>query len=155
MNREQRIEAAYNYGREQALALRTQAPELTDTEVIDKEAFIPAWREGVQVLGAPVAYMDQVYRVLQAHDSTGNPGWNPVDTPALFGLCHTTNPMKAKPWVAPLGTSGVYKLDECYVDGDDIVRQQIFDGDNVFDAVAMPNYWKIVGTLKNGVFTAI
>lgn len=32
---------------------------------------------------------------------------------ALWGLAHTKNPAKAKPFVAPYGTSGVYMKDEC------------------------------------------
>lgn len=135
-------EAMYEYGREKALELRVAAPELSGTELIEQETFIPTWREGPQVAGAPVSYEAQVYRVLQAHDSTGNPGWNPVDAPALFGICHTTNPQKAKPWVTPMGTSGLYYKDECYLDNDGVVWQQVYDGGNEYDAATVPARWK-------------
>ena len=137
--------AMYAYGRTKAQELRANAPDMTDTEVIDQELFIPDWREGPQVAGAPVQYRGQVYRVLPpGHDSTGNPGWNPVDTPALFSVCHTKDPAKAKPWVDPYGISGMYTLGDCYVDDEGIVHRQIFDGDNVYDAAAMPDRWETV-----------
>ena len=137
------IEAMYNYGRQKALELRAVAPELTDTEVIEQELFIPTWHEGQQILDAVVKYEGQVYRVLQAHDSTGNPSWNPASSSALFGICHTKNPLKAKPWVAPMGTSGLYYLDECYVDIYGTVWKQIFDGGNVYDAATVPERWEM------------
>ena len=134
------IQAAYNYGREKALELREEAPTLTDTEVIDQELFIPTWHEGFQPLGAVVQFEGQVYRVIQEHDSTGNWYWNPSASPALFSICHTKNPFKAKPWVSPYGTSGMYYLDECYIDGN-TVWKQIYDGENVYDAVTLPERW--------------
>lgn len=139
----------YNYGREKALELREEAPTLTDTEIIDREDFIPHWKEGPQIVGAPVQYNEQVYRVLQAHDSTGNPSWNPIDTPALFSICHTKNPYKAKPWVQPLGTSGMYELGDCYIDGNGIIWQQIYDGGNVYDAATLPQRWEQVSSQLN------
>ena len=136
--------AAYNYGREKALELRAEAPELTDTEIIDQELFIPTWHEGVQVLNAPLQYEGQVYRVLQAHDSTGNPSWTPATQPALFSICHTKNPKKAKPWMAPQGISGMYELGDCYIDNEGIIWRQIYDGDNVYDAATLPERWEEV-----------
>lgn len=137
--------AMYAYGRSKALELREAAPELTDTEVIDAELFIPTWRKGPQVAGAPVQYEGQVYRVLPpGHDSTGNPGWNPADTQALFGICHTKDPAKAKPWAAPMGISGLYYKAECYVDGEGVVWRQVYDGGNEYDATALPSRWEAV-----------
>lgn len=133
--------AMYTYGRTKALELRAAAPNMTDTEIIDQELFVPAWREGPQEAGAPVGHNGQVFRVLQAHDSTGNPAWNPTDTRSLFSLCHTKNSAKAKPWVAPAGTSGMYYKDECYVDDEGQVWRQIYDGGNIFDAATLPERW--------------
>ena len=143
MNNTDLTNGMYQYGRNKALELRESAPSLTDTEVIDQEAFIPEWKPGVQVLNAPVrrSELDQNYRVLQGHDSTASPDWTPETQPALFGIMHTKNPAKAKPWAEPMGTSGVYKLDECYREEDGIVWQQIYDGDNVYDAKALPERW--------------
>ena len=144
MDRDLLIQAMYAYGRNKALDLRDEAPELTDTEVIEQELFIPTWREGPQIFEAPVKYEGQVYRVLQAHDSTGNPGWNPAAAPALFGICHTKDPAYAKPWAPPTGTSGMYYKDECYTDGE-VVWRQTYDGGNVYDAATLPERWEAVG----------
>ena len=44
------------YGRTKALELRIAAPELTDTEIIDQELFVPHWKEGPQIKDAPLQY---------------------------------------------------------------------------------------------------
>ena len=142
------IEAMYQYGRQMALSVREQAPSLADTEVIAQEDFIPEWRAGVQKKDALVkrSNKDQVYRVLQAHDSTANPNWTPETQPALFSICHTTDPNKAKPWADAQGTSGMYYKNECYKDVNGIVFRQTYDGANVYDAAAMPERWeKVIG----------
>ena len=132
------------YGRARASVLADKASTLTDTELIAEEDYIPEWQPGPWAAGAPVQHNGQVYRVLQAHDSTGNESWAPDQVPALFGLCHTTDPTKAKPWVQPLGISGAYKLGECYRDEQGRVWRQVFDGDNVYDAVTVPGRWEQV-----------
>ena len=125
---------------------------MTDTEVLDNEQYIPEWRAGKQKIGAPVMYEGNGYRTLQTHDSTYNESWTPYAERSLFGLMHTKNPAKAKPWVAPLGISGMYAYDECYVDESGVVRQQLYDGMNEFPASALPERWKAVGMLKDGVY---
>lgn len=137
-------EAMYNYGREKALELREDAPNLTDTEIIDQELFIPHWKEGLQIKDAPLQYEGQVYRVLQAHDSTGNPSWTPATQSALFSICHTKNPFKAKPWITPQGISGMYELGDCYIDDEGIIWRQIYNDSNVYDAATLPERWEQV-----------
>ena len=145
ISKEHLRDGMYAYGRNEALRLREAAPGLTDTEVIAKETFIPEWRPGVQAAHALVrrAALDQVYRVIEpGHDSTANPDWTPEAYPALFSICHTTDPAKAKPWAAPQGTSGMYQAGECYIDAAGQVWRQIYDGGNVYDAAAMPERWE-------------
>ena len=141
------IAGMFNYGQSQARLLRENAPDMTDAEIMEEESYIPEWRAGLQKAGAPVRRkdLDQNYRTLQAHDSSANPEWTPENSPALFGLMHSKNPNNAKAWVAPLGTSGMYYLDECYKDADGNVWQQIFDGENIYDAATMPDRWVKVG----------
>ena len=138
-------EALYWYGKDKALALRNQAEGMSGTEIIDQEIFVPEWKPAnYQTVGAPIRYGGQVYKVLQAHDSTSNPDWTPAATPALWSICHTTDPAKAKPWLEPQGTSGMYQLGECYRADDGMVYRQIYDGDNVYDAAATPDRWETV-----------
>lgn len=118
---------------------------MSGTEIIDQELFAPEWKPAnYQTVGAPVKFDGQVYKVLQAHDSSQTPDWTPAATPALWSICHTTDPAKAKPWLEPQGTSGMYQLGECYRADGGIVYRQIYDGDNVYDAEAMPERWEAV-----------
>lgn len=108
-----------------ALDLRTKASsgELTDTEIIDKEEAIPNFdREKDYTnspIGTPIQDDGQVFGLLQPHNAASYEG-TPMTLRNLWALKHTKNPAKAKPYVAPLGTSGLYMKDECCV-VDDIV----------------------------------
>ena len=138
-------EAIRILAKESALHLKEQGKGMSGTEIIDQEIFIPEWRPAdYQTVGAPVCYEGQVYKVLQAHDSTANPDWTPAATPALWSVCHTTDPAKAKPWAEPQGTSGMYQLGECYIADDGTIYRQIYDGDNVYNAEALPERWEAV-----------
>ena len=131
--------------KENALQLKTQGGSMSGTEIIDREIFVPEWKPGnYSTIGAPVSYEGQVYKVLQAHNSTANPDWTPAATPALWSVCHTTDPAKAKPWMEPQGTSGMYQLGECYIADDGTIYRQIYDGDNVYNAEALPERWEAV-----------
>lgn len=138
-------EAIRILAKESALHLKEQGKGMSGTEIIDQELFVPEWKPAnYQTVGAPVRYEGQVYKVLQVHDSTSNPDWTPAATPALWSVCHTTDPAKAKPWLEPQGTSGMYYKDECYRADDGTVYRQIYDGGNVYDAEAMPDRWEAV-----------
>lgn len=108
-------------GRADALTLRADAVEgrVTDTEIIDREEAVPAWRNDCDYSGAavgtPVAYDGQVYGLLQPHNASYYPGVTPPEMPAMWRVKHTTNPDKAKPWVKPTSTSDMYLAGECMV----------------------------------------
>lgn len=138
-------EAMRIFAKENALRLKEQGEGMSGTEIIDRELFVPEWKPAnYQTVGAPVKFDGQVYKVLQVHDSTSNPDWTPAATPALWSICHATDPAKAKPWLEPQGTSGMYYKDECYRADDGTVYRQIYDGGNVYDAAATPDRWETV-----------
>ena len=138
-------EAMGIFAKQNAQHLKEQGEGMSGTEIIDQELFVPEWKPAnYQTVGAPVKFAGQVYKVLQAHDSSQTPDWTPAATPALWSICHTTDPAKAKPWLEPQGTSGMYYKDECYLADDGTVYRQIYDGDNVYDAAAMPDRWQAV-----------
>ena len=138
-------EAMGIFSKQNAQHLKEQGKGMSGTEIIDQELFVPEWKPAnYQTVGAPVKFDGQVYKVLQAHDSTSNPDWTPAATPALWSVCHTTDPAKAKPWAEPQGTSGMYYKDECYRADDGTVYRQIYDGGNVYDAAATPDRWEAV-----------
>lgn len=132
-------------GRADALALRTAAADMTGTEIIDREHQAPAFDPGKDYsgwpAGAPVSDEGQVWKLIQPHNAANYDG-RPATLRALWSLCHTTDPAKAKPWVDPYGTSGMYMLGECYVDADGVVHRCKADN-TVHDAAALPSAWEI------------
>lgn len=103
-------------GRADALDLAARAPDMDGTAIIAEETKIPAWSADAdysgQKAGIPVRDEGQVWTLLQPHNAAHYTG-RPSELRALWGLAHTTDSTKAKPWVAPYGTSGLYMIDEC------------------------------------------
>ncbi|MCL2752318.1 MAG: hypothetical protein FWE62_06165 [Firmicutes bacterium] len=69
----------------QELQAETLAQAATDDEtVIELTPLLPEWEPKAYSLNAVVQYEDEPYKCVQAHDATGNPGWTPDATPALW-----------------------------------------------------------------------
>lgn len=139
-------EVFYDLGRKEAQRLRAEAKGLDGTAIIEREASVPAFEAQKDYsgwpCGAPVADDGQVWTLLQPYNAAEHPG-RPAELRTLWGLCHTKDPAKAKAWVAPLGTSGMYMKDECYRDADGAAWR--CRGDNtVQDAKALPSGWEKV-----------
>ena len=72
-----------------ALAARAVSGEADDQELLDNQPMIPTWRERDYTdvpVGTPYQWQGIIYKLLQAHDATGNPGWTPDTVPALKTL---------------------------------------------------------------------
>ena len=140
------IDAMRSLGRADALALRDSAVGMTGTEIIRSEHCIPKWGGTKDYTswpaGSPVADDGQIWTLLQPHNAASYEG-RPGDLRALWGLCHTKDQGRAKPWVEPLGTSGMYMSGECYRDDDGVVWRCKQDN-TVHDAVALPAAWEEV-----------
>lgn len=67
----------------------------------------------------------------------------PADLPALWSICHTKDPAKAKPYQAPDGRSGMYMLDECCTQEGHVWRSVI--DDNVWPPSGYPDGWEDLG----------
>lgn len=133
-------------GGSDAAALRAEAAagEITDTEIIDRERTIPdfSFKDYTNyAIGTPVADGGQVYGLLQPYNASLYPQ-RPAELPALWGLKHTKNPAKAKPYVAPMGTSGLYMKDECCI-YDGLVYRCLNDN-NPYSPVDYPAAWEEV-----------
>lgn len=131
-------------GKASAIALRAEAKGLSGTEIIARERdapdFDPEKDYSAWPIGAPVRDGGQVWTLLQPYDAAKNPG-RPEELRAIWGLCHTKDPEKAKPWVDPFGTSGLYFLGECYRAGDGTVFRCKVPQTN-FNAEAYPDAWE-------------
>lgn len=135
-----------NAGRAAALELRGAAAYMTGTEIIDQEhdapAFDPKKDYSAWPVGSPVADEGQVWTLIQPYNAAHYEG-RPSTLRALWGLCHTKDPAKAKPWVDAYGTSGMYMTDECYIDENGVVWR-CNDDNTVHPASVLPTAWEEV-----------
>lgn len=133
-------------GAADAAALRTEAADLDGTAIIAREGAVPDFNPNKDYsgwpAGAPVADDGQVWQLIQPHNAKDYAG-RPATLRALWGLCHTKDPARAKPWVDPLATSGMYMTDECYRAEDGKVYRCLAD-DTVHNAAALPAAWEEV-----------
>ena len=133
-------------GRKDALSLRSRAADMDGTAIIAEEAKVPAFDPekdySAWPVGAPVRDEGQVWTLLQPHNAAYYTG-RPSGLRALWGLTHTKDPEKAKPWVNPYGTSGMYMTGECYRAEDGTVYRCLYDN-TVYDAPALPGGWEAV-----------
>lgn len=133
-------------GRNDALSLRSRAAGMTGTEIIAEEIAAPPFDPGKDYsawpAGAPVTDEGQVWTLIQPYNAANYEG-RPSELRALWGLAHTTDPKRAKPWVDPYGTSGMYMTGECYEDAEGTIWRCLQDN-NVYDATALPEAWEVV-----------
>lgn len=133
-------------GAADAAALRAEAADLDGTAIIAREGAVPDFDPSKDYsgwpVGAPVADNEQVWQLIQPHNAKDY-GGRPATLRALWGLCHTKDPARAKPWVNPFGTSGMYMTDECYRSADGKIYHCKADN-TVHDAEALPAAWEEV-----------
>lgn len=131
-------------GRAAALELREAASGMNGTQIIDREQdaplFDPTRDYSSFPVGSPVRDNGQVWILLQPYNASIYPQ-RPAELRALWGLAHTTNPEKAKPWVDPYGTSGMYMHGECYMDEEGVVWRCLQDN-VVHPASVLPSAWE-------------
>lgn len=133
-------------GRSDALKLREAAHSMTGTQIIDQEVSVPAFDPQKDYTawpaGSPVADEGQVWLLIQPHNAAHYQG-RPSTLRALWGLAHTQGPKRAKAWVSPYGTSGMYMAGECYKARNGTVYRAKNDN-TVMDADAYPDGWEVV-----------
>ena len=131
-------------GTEDALDLRGRAAEMDGTGIIAEESKAPAFDPAKDYtgwpVGAPVQDDGQVYKLLQPYNASTWPDQRPADLPALWSVCHTKDPDRAKPYMAPNGTSGMYMTGECCTEGGSDDRSTI--DDNVWRPSEYPQGWE-------------
>lgn len=126
--------------------MRQGAAEMDGTAIIAMERAVPAWDKQQDYtdwpVGSPVADESQVWTLITPHRAADYEG-RPSTLRALWGLCHTKDPAKAKPWVAPEGQSGMYMTGECYKATDGTIYRCKQDN-CVWDADGLPSAWEEV-----------
>ena len=143
-------------GKTDARQLRERAPNMDGTALIAEEQKIPlfdpqkdysGWPIGAPVLEEVGGEM-QVFGLMQPHNAAHYPSSRPSNTPALWSIKHTKDPAKAKPWLAPSGTSGLYAKDEVCTDPaaenpTTVYRSKV--DNNAYAPSAYPPNWEIIG----------
>lgn len=146
------IKTLSELGRLKAESIREKvvAKEIDDTELIDNEDYIPEWKQMDYTnvaIGTPVRDplddSGQVYKLWQQHDATGQPDWHPSVAVSLWDIAHTKNPDKAKPYVEPQGTRGMYMKDEVMIWTDGKTYRSTADN-NVYTPEAYARWWEVV-----------
>lgn len=129
-------------GRRDAADLRARAPDLDGTAIIREEVKAPDFDPTKDYTdwprGAPVTDEGQVWLLLQPHNAAHSEG-RPSTLRALWGLAHTKDPDKAKPFVAPYGTSGIYMAGECVLEDGAVYRCN--RGNVVHPPAELPEAW--------------
>lgn len=148
MTKDEAIVKMKEKGADDAAALRRVANTMTGTEIIASEIAVPDFDATKDYsacpVGTPVADEGQVWTLIQPYNAANYSG-RPSTLRALWGLCHTTDPAKAKSWVDAYGTSGMYMKNECYKAADGKVYRCKQDN-CVYDAAALPSAWEEVTT---------
>ena len=147
------LDAMRAKGLADAADLQGRAAGMDGTALIAEESKIPqfdpqrdytGWATGSPVWEA-VEDEKQVFTLLQPHNAANYPGSTPSNSPALWSIRHTKDPKKAKAYLPPQGTSGLYEVDECAIENGHVYRNK--QAQNAFSPSAMPSYWEDLGTV--------
>lgn len=132
-------------GTADALDLRRRAADMDGTAIIAEEQKIPVWRAdrdySAWSAGSPVFHAGNVFGLIQPHNAAHYSG-DPTTLPALWSPKHTKDPKRAKPYLSPNGTSGLYMLDECCLSGGGVFRS--LKDDNPYSPADYAAWWEKV-----------
>ena len=138
------LDIMYQEGRRKVLSLQTRAVSMTGTEIIAEEQNVPLFNADKDYsewpMSSPVIDDGQVWLLIQPHNPAHYPGLRPAANRSCWGLAHTTDPAKAKPYVAPYGTSGLYMIDECCTENG-LVYRNMHDN-NPYAPSEYPQWWE-------------
>lgn len=147
MTHEEMKTIMYEEGRRQAFALQENSFAMTNDELNAEDDKIPAFlsaKTTMNMLERPVGFVckttaGRVVKLLQPYDSNTYTQ-EPEELPAQWGFVWSTNPEKAKPFIA-LSTSPYMKGDCCLED--ETVYRSLFDN-NVHAPSVHPTGWEKV-----------
>ena len=139
-------------GKADALDLRSRAKNLDGTALIAEETKIPQFDGNKDYSSFPVGSpvweeIDgerQVFGLITPHNAAHYPGSTPSNTRALWSLKHTKDAEKAKAWVAPLGTSGLYMKDEVCKHSDKIWRSKQDNNPYEPGVTGTESFWEVI-----------
>lgn len=128
-----------------ALAAAAVSEEADGAALIGQEEKIPTWRQrdfSDVPVGTPYRWQGQVYQLWQQHDASSQGSWSPDKAVSLWDVCHTTNPLQAKPYLPPQGSRGLYQAGECCIWEGKTWRSAA--GNNAYSPSDCPANWEEV-----------
>jgi hypothetical protein len=143
-------EIMYQEGRRQAMALQERSSQLTGTELNAEDDKIPEFRAAVRqqnMLERKAGQADgfvcrssagRVVRLIQNYDSDVFTQ-EPEELPAQFRFVWSTDPAKAKPFIA--SSTSYYNTGDCCLNAAGQARRSKIDV-NVFDPDVSPEFWE-------------
>ena len=134
-------------GKQLATDLQERSSDMTGTELYNEEEYIPTFAEAIakkNMLDRKIGFICKardgiIVRLLQNYDSTVYTA-DPTELPSLFGFVWSTDPSKAKPFIA-LSTSP-YNKGECCSENGSVYRSKI--DNNVWKPSEYSQGWKVV-----------
>lgn len=148
MTKDESLVIMREQGKTDAIDLRGRAPSMTGTEIIAEEKKIPDFDPTKDYsswgVGSPVADDGQVWILIQPYNAAHYSG-RPSELRALWGLAHTKDPAKAKPWVEPYGVSGLYMVDEVCIYADHVYRNKQDNNQYPPLTLNVEHYWEDLG----------
>lgn len=143
-------EIMYEEGRRQARSLQEMSSGMTGTQLNAEDDKIPAFREAVKnenMLRRKAGQTDgfvcmssagRVVRLIQNYDSNVFTG-EPEELPAQFRFVWSTDPAKAKPFIA--SSTSYYNTGDCCLNKAGEPRRSKINA-NVFDPDVSPEFWE-------------
>lgn len=129
-----------------ALAAQAVAQSITPTEIIAQELYIPQYdptRTTTVTVGEPYQHEGQVYKAKQPYIPANIPDYRPNGNDSQSEVYHTTDPAKAKPYVAPSGNVGVYAKGEVMIWTDGTIQRSRINA-NGFTPESYAQGWEVV-----------
>ena len=136
------------YGKAVAENLQERAPEMNGTEIIAEEEFLPDFDPARQYLNYPAGYvcksaLGNAVKLIQPYDSTIYTQ-QPEELSAQWGFYWSTDPKKAKPFVA-ISTSP-YMTGDCCTNNGHVWK--FGQDNNVWEPGTVGVNWEDLGTIE-------
>jgi hypothetical protein len=150
MTRAEELEMLRQSGKVDAMALQERSSELSGTELNAEDDKIPRFKAAVKeknMLDRKAGQQDgfvckstagRVVRLIQNYDSNVLTG-EPEELPAQFRFVWSTDPAKAKPFIA--SSTSYYNTGDCCLNKAGEPRRSKIDA-NVFDPDVSPEFWE-------------
>ena len=136
------------YGKAVAENLQERAPEMNGTEIIAEEEFLPDFDPARQYLNYPAGYvcksaLGNAVKLIQPYDSTIYTQ-QPEELSAQWGFYWSTDPKKAKPFVA-ISTSP-YMTGDCCTNNGQVWKSG--QDNTVWEPGTVGVNWEDLGTIE-------